>query len=102
MVVNITIIHFHYQVVTILGSNVHFKVVTFTIQFLQCTTSVLQACYKLVTKVVFFTVLWQGCADLQCLEQPCCNFVCHSKVVNQVVPCTNFLLISLIVLAGPI
>ena len=66
-------------------------------------TSVLQACYKLVTKVVFFTaVLWQGRAELQCLEQPCCNLVCHSKVVNKVVPCTNFLLILLIVLAGPI
>ena len=30
MVVNVTTIQFHYQVVTILGSDVHFKLVTFT------------------------------------------------------------------------
>ena len=30
MVINVTTIQFHYQVVTILGSDVHFKLVTFT------------------------------------------------------------------------
>ena len=46
VVVNITTIHFHYQVVTIFGSNVHFTVVTFTIQFLQCSN------------VLFFCILF--------------------------------------------